>query len=104
MRGLPGAGLAWRGRGAVPSCGLWPVWDGRASADKFRMQFPQRRESPQATKRWNDNDLTPEAEMHSGELHAKLLWFVAVVARSFVTAHVNPIGGALGPFMRTWAR
>lgn len=42
--------------------------------------------------------------MHSGELHAKLLWFVAVVARAFVTAHVNPIGGALGPFVRTWAR
>ena len=68
------------------------------------MQFPQRRESPQGAKRWNDNDLTPGDEIHSGELHAKLLWFVAVVARSFVTAHVNPIGGALGPFMRTWAR
>ena len=31
-------------------------------------------------------------------MHAKLLWFVAVVARAFVTAHVNPPGGgSAGP-------
>ncbi len=41
--------------------------------------------------------------MYSRELHATLLWFVAVVDRALVTAHVNPIGGGLGPLMRAWA-
>ena len=47
-------------------------------------------------KRCNSNDLCPWFETLSWELRAKLLWFVAVVARAPVTAHV-------GPMTCTWA-
>lgn len=57
-------------------------------------------------KRWNCNDVTSMCERLTGELHAKLLRLVAVAVavRVPVTAHVGPIGGGLGPLMRTWAR
>jgi len=57
-------------------------------------------------KRWNCNDVTSMCERLTGELHTKLLRLVAVAVavRVPVTAHVGPIGGGLGPLMRTWAR
>ena len=48
-------------------------------------------------KRCNPNDVISKPEILAVELHAKLLRFVAVVARAPVTAYVNPIGGGLGP-------
>ena len=49
-----------------------------------------------AHKRCNSNGLISKFEICGGELRAKLLWFVVVVARALVTAHVNPIDGGLG--------
>ena len=49
-----------------------------------------------AYKRCNSNGRSSKFEISGGELRAKLLWFVVVVARALVTAHVNPIGGGLG--------
>ena len=55
-------------------------------------------------KRCNSNGLILKFEICGGELRAKLLWFVVVVARALVTAHVNPIDGGLGPLMRRLTR
>ena len=49
-----------------------------------------------AHKRCNSNGPISKFEICGGELRAKLLWFVVVVARALVTAHVNPIDGGLG--------
>ena len=57
-----------------------------------------------AHKRCNSNGLISKFEICGGELRATLLWFVVVVARALVTAHVNPIGGGLGPLMHRLTR
>ena len=53
-----------------------------------------------ARKRWNCNDAISMCERLTGELHAKLLWFVAVAVAVAVRVPVTPHAG---PMTCTWA-
>ena len=55
-------------------------------------------------KRCNPNDVISKPEILAVELHAKLLRFVAVVARALVTAHVNPMTCTWAPSPRRMLR
>ena len=82
----------WRASEGLEGLAAVPVDGSRKTQTNFARNFP-RSFFETTRKRCNSNGTNSMFEVITGELRAKLL-----------IAHVNPIGGGLGPFMRTLTR